>query len=107
MKFSIFKHFMPYELGKPYELDNHCSCGAVSDKTWIFRPDLLNGPISSKCMRHTIHDQKTCFNEWSIAIPLGDCEERRAIEQLVTLGRERDCLIDRLKEVEKLIKESK
>ena len=107
MSTKFFKHFMPYELQQPFEVENSCTCGAVSDNNWVFKPDLLGGPIYSKCQRHKFFNQKTCFNEWAFAIPLGDCKERRAIERLVTLGRERDALLDRLEEVEKLIKGDK
>lgn len=104
MVHEFFKHHMPYSLAKAYELQNSCECGAVSDKNWLFKPDLLKGPVASKCMRHTFYEQKTCFREWSVAIPLGDCKQRRDIENLIALGRERDNLIDRLEVVNTLIR---
>lgn len=101
MRTKLFKYFMPYEQSKAFEFNNDCTCGARADPSYIYKPDLLKGPIKSKCIRHTIFDQKTCFNEWSVAIPLDpDYPERKDIEHLVVLGHERDMLLDRLKEIE-------
>lgn len=97
---KLFKHFMTYEQQKAFEFNNDCKCGARADPSYIYRPDLLKGPIESKCLRHKFFDQNTCFKEWSVAIPLGYSKERALIERLVRLAHERDRLLDRLKEIE-------
>ena len=103
---KLFKHFMPYAVAKAYEFNNDCDCGARANPSYIFKPDLLDGPIRSECMRHTLYDQKSCFRKWSIAILKGDCKERREIEKLIVLGKERDVLLDRLAEVNGLLIEA-
>lgn len=99
----MFKYWLPYKLRNAYELKNYCECGAVSSEPYIWKPDLLEGPVESECLRHTIFDQKSCFRKWSTAIPLGPCKEREAIEQLIELGHKRDYHLDMLEKIESQI----
>ena len=55
----------------------HCNYHA---NVYTMKADLLKAPVDCVCRK--------CKSKWSVAIPLGECEQRTEIEKLLALEQE-------------------
>ena len=68
--------FLPdREFWSAFNITNECPiCGYKANGTTL-KSALLDGPNDCECRK--------CGSKWSIAIPIGDCPERTAIQELL------------------------